>query len=68
MSYNVECTHIVSQLKNIKKYENYPLHASNGQVYIEVYDITEYTCIHGMEAHMSAALSYYRDLIEETSK
>lgn len=38
--YNAKCTHIVSQLKNIKKYENYPLHAFEGDVYIEVYDQT----------------------------
>lgn len=68
MSYNVKCTHIISQLKNIKKYESYPLHASKGEVYIEVYDITEYTCIHGMELNMSRALQWYKNLIEETSK
>lgn len=68
MKYKVECTHIVSQLLNIKKYENYPLHASNGQVYIEVDEIAEYLAIYGMELNMSAALSFYRDLIKETSK
>lgn len=68
MSYNVKCTHIISQLKNIKKYENYPLHTSDGEVYIEVYEQAEYIAIHFMEQHMSTALSFYRDLIEATSK
>lgn len=68
MSYNVKCTHIVSQLKNIKKYENYPLHANKGEVYIEVYDKTEYMMIREMELNMGRALWYYQTLIEETSK
>ena len=68
MKYRVKCTHIISQLKNIKKYENYPLHASKGEVYIEVYETAEYLAIYGMELNMSVALSFYRDLIEETSK
>ena len=68
MKYNVECTHIVSQLKNIKKYEDYPFSTSKGEVYIEVYEFAEYLAIYSMELHMSTALSFYRDLIKATSK
>ena len=68
MKKEVKCTHIVSQLKNIKKYEGYTFRASRGEVFMEVYILTEYLAIFGMETHMSIALSYYRDLIEVTSK
>lgn len=68
MGKEVKCTHIVSQLKNIKKYEGYTFRTSKGEVFIEVYDSKEGLAIYGMETHMNAALLYYKDLIELTSK
>lgn len=68
MGKEVKCTHIVSQLKNIKKYEGYTFRASRGEVFIEVYDLNECLAILGMETHMNIALSYYEDLIKLASK
>ena len=68
MKYKVECTHIVSQLLNIKKYEYNKITEIDGRHYIEVYNKMEYLYIKEMELNMARALWWYRDLIEETSK
>lgn len=68
MKYKVECTHIISQLLNIKKYENYKITEIDGRHYIEVFDKMEYLYIKEMELNMHRALWWYRDLIEATSK
>ena len=66
--YIVKVTHVISQIKNIKKYESYPLYAKDGEVYIEVYDAEEYMMIREMEVNMKKTLWSYQALIEKTSK
>lgn len=68
MKHKVECTHIVSQLLNIKKYKDYPIIESDGKMYIEVNSKSEKTCITEMEHDMHRALWWYGQLIIETSK
>lgn len=68
MKYKVECTHIVSQLQNIKKYKNYPIIESDGKMYIEVNSEREKTYITEMQFEMHRALWWYGQLIIETTK
>lgn len=67
MKYKVTCTHIISQLRNVKKYANTPIEQKDGKCYIEVTSIIEATCIKEMELKMSIALWWYETLIQETS-
>lgn len=67
MKYKVECTHIVSQLLNIKKYAKGYIYQDGDKWYIEVDEKFEYNFISEMETHMKRALWWYRNLIREIS-
>lgn len=68
MKYKVECTHIVSQLLNIKKYASGHIYQDGLLWYIKVDERLEYLFISEMENHMKRALWWYRNLVKETSK
>jgi len=68
MKYKVECTHIISQLLNIKKYTTKDIYQKDGKWYIDVDNVIEHLYISNMERHMCEAIWWYRSLIEETSK
>lgn len=68
MKYKVECTHIISQLLNIKKYAIGHIYQDGDKWYIEVFNKKEYLYIKEMELEMGRALWWYKNLIEETSK
>lgn len=68
MKYKAECTHILSQLLNIKKYTTKDIYQEGDKWYIEVFSKTEYLYIKEMELDMGRALWWYKNLIKETSK
>lgn len=66
--YKVECTHIVSQLLNIKKYATGHIYQDGLKWYITVDSKLERMYISEMQNHMNKAHWWYKNLIEETSK
>lgn len=68
MKYKVRCTHIISHLRNVRKYQNKPINEENGESYIEVHREKEAYAIRMIEHYMWHALHWYEILIEETEK
>ena len=68
MKKKVECTHIISQLRNIKKYKDAEFETKDGRTYIRVDEKWEFYGIAQLEFYTQRALWWYKNLIEETSK
>lgn len=68
MNYEVKCTHCLSLLKNLKKYANAKYTMHQGEVYIEIDDISERIYIEDIEMYQVATYKYYNRLINLIEK